>query len=82
MTPTELRPTPPEIEALLQRLALPRGEQAQLLGVSPRAIQKWLAGASHIDAPVWRLLRLAAEVPAARAWLENGAPEDGRGRRS
>lgn len=73
--------TPDEFAALEQRLGLRTGALAHVLRTTPRTVQRLRLGEMAVDGPREALLRLAAEVPAAREWLERGAPEDGRRRR-
>jgi DNA-binding transcriptional regulator YdaS (Cro superfamily) len=58
-----------DVASLLQRLGLNPPAAARLLGVQPRVVQHWIKGERPIAEPTWRLLLLAAEVPAALARL-------------
>jgi hypothetical protein len=71
--------TPDELKAARRRLALSVEAFADMFCVNSRTLRGWEAGSRggepvSVPAPVALLVRLALEVPAARAWLRGIRP--------
>lgn len=62
-----LRFTPESLEALLVQLDMPNKECAQLCGVNPTTIQRWLNGHTPIPHAVIRLLTIMAAIKVSNA---------------
>jgi DNA-binding transcriptional regulator YiaG len=58
--PNYMPPTPAEFRAVNQLLGLTGSQAGTLLGVTSRAIRKWIGGESDVPYSAWRLLLIEA----------------------
>lgn len=64
-----------DIRATRDRLGLTTAQLAQLVGVKNRTAHRWLANATDVPEPVWRLLELGEAlemvrgIPLGFSWL-------------
>ena len=66
-----------DLAAIRAALGLTTGGLADLLGVDPRTVQRYLAQEREVPEPTWRLLNLAIENPTVRVSLERMASTTG-----
>lgn len=73
MNPAPLSPA--ELRAVLAKLSLTQTEAAEALGVTPRAVRRWVSGEIICSGPAAIVLRLMVEArddikQGVRAWME------------